>query len=109
MVYPIIIDVKRKGGGSNGRVFEGLGSSRDKQLGNSSGGNGNPSPKRKDLSQSRQARKEVLKQRGTAEAVPRHQRFYTRRIAMKTVLIAVAASLATIFVMKWIRSRKGGK
>jgi hypothetical protein len=27
MVYPIIIDVKRKGGGSNGRVFEGLGSS----------------------------------------------------------------------------------
>nr|DAR32023.1 MAG TPA: hypothetical protein [Caudoviricetes sp.] len=41
--------------------------------------------------------------------MPRHQRFYTRRIAMKTVLIAVAASLATIFVMRWLRSRKGGK
>lgn len=46
---------------------------------------------------------------GIAKAVPRHQRFYTRRIAMKTVLIAVAASLTTIFVMRWLRSRKGGK
>ena len=109
MVYPIIIDVKRKGGGSNGRVFEGLGSSRDKQLGYSSSGNGDPSPKRKDLSQSREAFEEVLSQRGIAKAVPRHQRFYTRRIAMKTVLIAVAASLITIFVMRWLRSRKGGK
>ncbi len=109
MVYPIIIDVKRKGGGSNGRLHKGLGGSRDKQLGHSSSGNGNPSPKRKDLSQSREARKEVLIQRGIAKAVPRHERFYTRRITMRTVLIAVAASLATIFVMKWIKGRKGGK
>lgn len=70
MVYPIIIDVKRKGGGSNGRVFEGLGSSRDKQLGYSSSGNGNPSPKRKDLSQSREAFEEVLSQRGIAKRCP---------------------------------------
>ncbi len=65
--------------------------------------------KEKTSRKSRTARKEVLKGRGTAKAVPRHQRFYTRRIAMKTVLIAVAASLATIFIMKWLRSRRGGK
>ena len=50
-----------------------------------------------------------MNQRGAAKAAPRHQRFYTRRAAMKTVLIAVAASLATIFVMRLIKNKKGGK
>ena len=63
----------------------------------------------KDLSQSRQARKEVLKRKGIAQAVPRHPQFYIRSHEMKTVLIAACASLATIFVIRPIEKKKGGE